>query len=126
MGVRGWGRTKAEAFEEAGRALTAVMTDPAQVRGRSSITLQCQAVDDERLLLAWLNRLVTEMSLRGMLFSGFRVALQGCELRARVVGERISQPRHHPAVEIRRATATELRVLQRADGLWIAQTVVDV
>lgn len=126
VGVRGRGRTKAEAFEQAARALTAVMTDPAAVRARSSINVACRAGDDELLLLAWLNQLITQMSLRGMLFSGFRVTLAPGELRARVVGEHIHPRRHHPAVEIKGATATELCVLRQPDGQWLAQTVVDV
>lgn len=126
VGVRGWGCTQAQAFEQAARALTAVLTDPAAVRAQRSLTLTCRAPDDELLLLAWLNRLVTEMSLRGMLFSGFRVMLSQGTLRARVTGERINQARHRPAVEVKGATATELCVLQRPDGLWLAQAVVDV
>lgn len=126
VGVRGWGRTQAEAFEQAARALTAVLTDPATVRPRNRLMLECSAPDDERLLLAWLNRLINEMSLRGMLFSGFRVSLAPGMLRARVTGERISQARHHPAVEVKGATATDLCVLQRPDGVWLAQAVVDV
>ena len=40
-------------------------------------------------------------------------------------GEPIDLERHHPAVEIKGATYTELAVL-RKDGHWTAQCVVDV
>jgi len=34
--------------------------------------------------------------------------------------------RHRPAVEVKGATYTALRVAQEADGAWVAQCVVDV
>jgi tRNA nucleotidyltransferase (CCA-adding enzyme) len=38
----------------------------------------------------------------------------------------VSVQQHRPAVEVKGATFTALRVSQRDDGLWLAQTVVDV
>jgi protein archease len=60
-----------------------------------------------------------------MLFSRFHVAIEGQHLRAQVWGERVEPARHHPAVELKGATLTALRVA-RDDGGWVAQTVVDV
>jgi tRNA nucleotidyltransferase (CCA-adding enzyme) len=37
----------------------------------------------------------------------------------------VDAARHHPAVEVKGATYTTLRVAQEGDG-WLAQTVVDV
>jgi len=34
--------------------------------------------------------------------------------------------RHHPAVEVKGATYTTLRVARETSGEWVAQTVVDV
>ena len=41
-------------------------------------------------------------------------------------GEPMSIQRHEPAVEVKGATYTTLRVAQTDDGGWMAQTVVDV
>ena len=41
-------------------------------------------------------------------------------------GEPIDATRHHPAVEVKGATYTALRVACGDDGMWTAQTVVDV
>jgi len=54
------------------------------------------------------------------------VAIQGGHLVARVWGEPVDVARHQPAVEIKGATMTELRVEEDSDGNWIAQCVVDV
>lgn len=125
VGVRGFGATKAEAFEQAALALTAVITDPAAVRPLERVELRCEAPDDELLLAEWLNTLVYEMATRRMLFSRFTVRLEGARLAAEVRGERVDAVRHHPAVEVKGATYTTLRVAPEGEG-WLAQTVVDV
>src|SRR6188474_1320307 len=75
MGIRGIGRTKSEAFEEAALALTAVITNPAEVRPELELIIGREAPDDELLLAEWLNALVYEMATRRMLFSRFHVVL---------------------------------------------------
>jgi len=125
MGVRGFGATEAEAFEQAALALTAVVTDLAMVEPRESVTIECEAPDRELLFAEWLNSLIYEMSTRKMLFSRFEVTMTGEQLRAQAWGERASPRKHHPAVEIKGATYTGLRVARQGDE-WVAQTVVDV
>ncbi|HUL66643.1 MAG TPA: archease [Burkholderiaceae bacterium] len=125
IGVRGIGATRAEAFEQAALAMTAAVTDPAGVAARDAIEIVCDAPDDELLLAEWLNRLVYEMATRRMLFSRFAVRIDGGRLSATAWGESVDVARHQPAVEIKGATFTALRVAREAQG-WIAQTVVDV
>ena len=70
-------------------------------------------------------RLIYEMATRKMLFRRFAVRLDGTRLHAQAWGEPWIAARHHPAVEVKGATYTALRVA-RDDGEWVAQTVVDV
>ena len=126
VGVRGFGTTKAGAFEQAALALMAVIADPGSVMPRDSVDITCEAADDELLLVAWLNALLYEMAVRRMLFGRFSVVIHGRQLRATVSGEPISMDRHQPAVEVKGATFTALRVAQVENGRWMAQTVVDV
>ena len=125
MGVRGYGSTQAEAFEQAALAMTAVVTDIRKVEAREAVTIECEAPDCELLFAEWLNSLVYEMSTRKMLFSRFSVQLHGTRLRAQAWGERVDSARHQPAVEIKGATYTALRVALE-HGEWVAQTIVDV
>ena len=125
VGVRGLGQTKAEAFEQAALALTAAVTDLDAVQPLEAISVQCEAPDDELLLAAWLNELVYEMATRHMLFSRFDVRVDGTRLSAQAWGEPVDTVRHHPAVEVKGATYTTLRVARHGEG-WLAQTVVDV
>jgi len=126
VGVRGYGQSKAAAFEQAALGLTAVITDVDRVAARDSIDVACEAPDDEALLVAWLDALIYEMAVRRMLFSRFDVEIDGRRLTARVAGEPTSVPRHQPTVEVKGATYTALRVAPTDDGGWVAQTIVDV
>lgn len=125
IGVRGYGATLAQAFEQAALALTAVIADPAAVAPRERVAIRCEAPDDELLFAEWLNAIVYEMSARRMLFSRFALQLEGGALSGEAWGEPVEAARHHPAVEVKGATYTTLRVA-RHDGGWVAQTVVDV
>jgi SHS2 domain-containing protein len=125
IGVRGYGASVAEAFEQAALALTAVITDLAAVRPLERVAVHCEAPDNELLLAEWLTALVYEMATRRMLFSRFAVRLEGTRLTGEAWGEAVDAARHHPAVEVKGATYTTLRVAQEGDG-WLAQTVVDV
>lgn len=126
IGVRGIGSTKEKAFEAAGLAVTAVITDLASVSPMQAVQIACEAPDEELLLVDWLNALVYEMATRKMLFSRFTVHLNDHSLHATAWGEPIEVARHQPAVEVKGATYTELSVKRDEQGRWIAQCVVDV
>ena len=96
VGVRGLGSTKAESFEQAALALTAVITDPTEVEPREAVAIQCEAPDDELLLADWLNSLIYEMSTRRMHWRGDRAL------------RREARPRSH-----RRGAARALRAAPR-------------
>lgn len=126
IGVRGRGKTLAQAFEQVAIAMTAVVTEPERIQPLQAIDVSCDAPDQELLLVDWLNALVYEMATRKMLFSRFEVTVQEQQLTARAWGEKIDIARHEPTVEIKGATYTELKVAQLTDGSWMAQCVVDV
>jgi len=126
IGVRGIGSTKEAAFEGAGLALTAVVTDLESVAPTQSVSIACEAPDDELLLIDWLNALVYEMATRRMLFSRFAVRINDHALHATAWGEPIEVARHLPAVEVKGATYTELSVKRDEQDRWIAQCIVDV
>jgi len=125
IGVRGRGKSVAAAFARAGLALTAVVTELATVRETLSVEITCEAKDPETLLFDWLNALVYEMATRRVLFARYDVKVDGSRLRAKAFGEPVDIARHQPAVEVKGATWTGLRVA-REGGTWVAECVVDV
>ncbi|MGZ4841211.1 MAG: archease [Candidatus Angelobacter sp.] len=126
MGVRGIGPSRETAFEEAALAMCATITDPALVHPEMLVEVDCTAKEDEFLLVDWLNALIAEMSARRMIFSKFEVNIDNGQLHGRAWGEIADPARHHPAVEVKGATLTELKVTKTPDGIWTAQCVVDV
>lgn len=126
VGIRGYGRTPAEAFEMAAIAMTAVITDPTRVAPTQAIEISCEACDLEILFLDFLNTVISEMDINKMLFSRFEVTIGGTSLKARCWGEKINFKKHEPAVEVKAATLCELKVNQLPDSSWMAQCVLDV
>ena len=125
IGVRGYGRNPAEAFEQAGVALSAVISDPDNIQPIDCVEINCRAPDIELLFADWLNALVYEMSTRHMLFSRFEVEIHNGRLTGTAWGEPVDIERHRPRVEVKGATYTDLHVEETAQG-WKAQCVVDV
>jgi tRNA nucleotidyltransferase (CCA-adding enzyme) len=126
VGVRGIGATREQAFEQAALAMTAVITEIDRVQLRERVEIACRDPDPELLLTDWLNAIVFEMATRRLLFGRFAVDIQGDRLAAVAEGEPVDVQRHHPAVEVKGATLTQLKVAQQPDGSWVAQCVVDV
>jgi SHS2 domain-containing protein len=126
IGIRGYGASPAQAFEQAALALTAVIADAGNIEETTHVEIACEADDLEDLLMDWLNALVYEMAVNRLLFRRYHVELNAHRLRGTAWGETVDTVRHQPAVEIKGATYTELTVHRLQDGSWLAQTVVDV
>lgn len=126
IGVRGFGATPAQAFEQGALALVAAITDPSLVRPLETVAIEREAPALDLLFLDWLNALIYEMAERRMIFGAFDIKIDDGRLVARAHGERVSRERHAPVVEAKGATFTELAVVEDAPGRWRAQCVVDV
>lgn len=125
VGVRGFGATAAEAFEQAACALTAVVTHT-EVRPQAPVEVTCEAPDLELLFVEWLNAIIYEMAVRNMLFGRFAVRIEGQRLNGTLWGEPVDVERHAPACEPKGATYTALKVGKNPDGIWTAACIVDV
>lgn len=125
VGVRGFGSSAAEAFEQAAQALTAVVTNAA-VEPKVQVDVCCEAPDLALLFVEWLNAIIYEMAVRRMLFSRFSVRIIGNRLEGSLWGEPVSVERHAPACEPKGATYTALKVAADEHGLWSVACIVDV
>ncbi len=126
IGLRVIAPDRATVFQLMGEALTAVVTAPELVRLEQERVIRCEAPDDALLLVDWLNALIYDMATEHMLFGAWQVQLAGQRLTARVRGEPVDRQRHQPAVEVKGATYTALRMECDPAGIWHAQCVVDV
>lgn len=135
IGVRGLGESPEEAFEQAALALSAVVADLSKIKASENVEIRCEAPDLELLLMSWLNAVIYEMAVRGMLYSQFHVKISGMdartsgsglELNGTLSGEKADPARHEIAVEAKGATVTGLRVARGENRLWVAECVIDV
>ena len=125
VGVRGFGATAAEAFEQAAQALTAIVTR-VEITPKIRVEVTCEAPDLELLFVEWLNAIIYEMAVRGMLFGRFAVRIEGSRLNGTLWGEAVDVERQAPACEPKGATYTALKVAADDKGIWSAACIVDV
>jgi SHS2 domain-containing protein len=113
IGVRAWGPTAEEVFEQAALALFALVCDPLDVGELESVDVQ-------------LNELLRVFEARRLVLSQFDLLELGDHvLRARVSGEPLDTSRHIVCGGVQAATATELSLEQRDDG-WEGFVLLDL
>jgi SHS2 domain-containing protein len=131
LGLRVEAPTRAELFEEAGRALTSLVveTPDASVRALERIEFALTAAEPADLLFDWLHALLVAFEVRQLLFVRFAVELDevagGLRLRASAWGERVDRSRQRLAREVKAITYHGLFVRPEGDG-WAAEVIVDV
>jgi SHS2 domain-containing protein len=127
VGIRGWGASLEEAFVQGARAMFSLMTEDLQsVNLDTGVEIQAAGYDLESLFVAWLNALLTESDLHGLLLAGFEVRLgQDYTLTGTAQGESFSGQKGKQGVEVKGATFC-LAEVSPQDGGWMAQCVVDV
>lgn len=125
IGIRGFGSSIGEAFENAARAMYSVMVRIEAIEPLEQKEIVVSAPDGELLLVEWLNALLSLSDIERMVFSRFEVRIDGTSLTARVWGERLDRIRHEPNVEVKGATYHMLKV-NKSDDRYVAQCVVDV
>ena len=128
IGVVGVGGDVADAFSEAARALTALVTDLGKVEGRTPHEIRLAirpGTDTKSVLVDWLNAVIQEMDQRQLLFSEFDIFLGPTELVARTYGEPLNPRRHHLERTLLRAIPAAVDVRQEDSDTWVAECVVE-
>ncbi|MFA5072511.1 MAG: archease [Nitrospirota bacterium] len=125
IGIRGFGKTMDEAFEHAALGMYAIMVNTAAVQPVTMRTISVSAPDHELLLIEWLNALLTVSDIDRLVFSQFKVQIEGHALTGTAWGEKFDPRRHEPGVEVKAATYHLLTVTP-ADSGYVAQCIVDV
>ncbi len=128
IGIRGLGRTLDEAFSNGARALFSIMVESLDlVKASAETRVAASSFDLVGLFVGWLNELIAISDLEGMVFSRFepRVSQGNLMVSSKVLGEPWNRERHGVGVEVKGATFSEARV-EKVNGLWMAQCIVDV
>ncbi len=125
IGIRGYGISVEEAFENGARAMFSVMVDITDVNPLERMEVYCDAPDIDYLFVEWLNSLLSVSHLNRMVFSNFEVEITGDKLKGAALGERMDSDRHRLMTEVKAATYSMLKVGVE-DEMYVAQCIVDV
>jgi SHS2 domain-containing protein len=126
LGLRIWGATREELFENAGAALTAVLTDRRRLRREKTAEILLEAPDLEALLVAWLNHLLYLYDVDAFLGREFQVTeLTPQRLAAQARGETYDPGRHVARTAVKAATYHHLEIISR-NGRWQATVILDL
>jgi SHS2 domain-containing protein len=121
-----WGKTRSKLFENAGRALSATLTDIRYLRRRETREVKLESSDLEVLLVDWLNHLLYLYDVEGFLGRDFQVvSLTDEHLEVKVKGDIFDENRHPAKTAVKAATFHNLEIRPEDDG-WQATVVLDL
>jgi SHS2 domain-containing protein len=126
VGFRLWGKTVAELFVQGARALYGLMTDRRRLRRQQVMEVELEAMDQEALLVDWLNHLLYLFDTEGFLGKEITITeISSRKLTARLQGERLDPLRHELKTGVKAATYHMLAVQPTAAG-WEARIIFDL
>jgi len=129
IGIRGFGATLEEAFEETAKAMTDVILDVKSFGKDKKEVIEVSANDEGALLVAFLNQLLFIKDTKKLLFSDFSIHItkenEKYHLRAKAAGTTLDPKKHKFKVDVKAATYSELKVTKQGNK-WITQCIVDV
>ena len=113
VGVKAYGKTVAEAFAHAAKAMFDIITDSSVIAPIGQYDITLDAPDLEQLLVDWLSELLFLNGAKNLVFGKFDVTIQGTHLTAHVYGEPYDTSKHKMGVEIKAVTYHILAVHEK-------------
>ncbi|MBM4463729.1 MAG: archease [Chloroflexi bacterium] len=131
VGLRGRGRTLAEALTHGALGLFHLMVDLERVVPQQEVPIECAAGDPAALFVELLNELLARRDIEGMFFGDFEITCleqdeDGYRLQGVARGEPMDIERHQPKVEVKAATYGGLRHFVDENGQHVVQCVLDL
>ncbi|MFB3907692.1 MAG: archease [Candidatus Eisenbacteria bacterium] len=111
IGLRVYGRTRGELFEQAALGLASLLLESGEVRPVEERVVSLEHQGFEEGLIGWLNEILYLREIGRFLPATVAVlVLDSRRLRARLSGETLDPSRHLPGLEIKAATYHDLRI----------------
>lgn len=130
IGIRGYGKTLEEAFENVATALFEIMVDTSKVEKKTVKEVEAEGEDLQSLLYNFLEQLLIIHDIEGLVFGDFEVRIEktskGYKLKAKAYGEGLILEKHGAKEEVKAITYHEMEIKQLEDGTWVAQLVPDI
>jgi SHS2 domain-containing protein len=113
-------------FEDAARALfSVIVANPESIQPVQQVEFCLSGTHYDDLLFDWLAELLYTCDTRRLVFNQFHVHLNDDGLTATARGEPIERKRHALDKEVKAITYHGLKV-ERDDGGWLAEVIVDI
>lgn len=127
IGIKAYGKTLSEAFENAALAVFEIMTDTSKVKPKEIREIKVDGYDIENLLYRWIESLLVYYDSELLLFSKFDVKIDEINLilEAKAYGEKFDPNRHERRTVVKAMTYHEMNI-QYKDGMYILSFVVDI
>jgi len=116
VGVKAYGETLSEAFENASKAMFDIITDNSEIESTGQYDFTLNAPDLEQLLVDWLSELLFLNSAKNLVFGFFKVEIdkKNKSLKGRVFGEKFNVSKHKIGAEIKAVTYHMLEVRKKS------------
>ncbi len=119
-----WAPSKPQLLEHAARVVIDLVTEGAPFETDEDRIVHIVGLDDEDLLVRWVNEILWLATGEGFVASRAQVDVRGHELHANLRGRRDAA--HLVVSEIKSATYHGLKLSQEPDGRWVGRLVLDV
>jgi SHS2 domain-containing protein len=112
VGVKAYGKTLSEAFQNAAKAMFDIITDKSEIESIGQYDITLEAPDLEQLLVDWLSELLYLNTAKNLVFGFFKVEIdeKNKKLMAKVFGEKFDLSKHKIGAEIKAVTYHILEV----------------
>jgi|SRR5919108_2155934 SHS2 domain-containing protein len=128
VGVHVTAATLEQLFEDAGRAVSAlIIENPDAIELRRAVTITLVADDLDGLFVDWLRELIYQFDTEHLLLREHSIQLSDDyrRLRADCRGEAADWTRHMPDNELKAVTYHQLRIVRTEAG-WEADVIFDI
>ena len=127
IGFEARGRSRAEVFRNAGRALMSLIVDLASVRPERAVSIPARARDPGGLLVNWLSEILYLQDTERWLFCDFDIeSLRDRAIRSSGRGELFDRGRHQIKLLVKAITYHQLILEKESEDGWRAQVYVDI
>jgi SHS2 domain-containing protein len=112
VGVKAYGKTLSEAFENAAKAMFDIITDTSEVESTGQYNIELKASDLEQLLVDFLSELLYLHSANNLVFGFFKLDIDENKksLKGTFYGEKFNISKHKAGAEIKAVTYHMLEV----------------
>jgi len=126
IGVKAYGKTLSEAFENAAKAMFDIITDKSEIESVGQYEIKLDADELEQLFVDWLSELLFLHSANNLVFNFFKVDLdeKDKKLSAKIFGEKLDIKKHKIGTEIKAVTYHMLEVKKKKP--YYVQVLFDI